>query len=58
MKIMKIPSTKNQIPGPDRVNAYIIYYRYPKLETDDALLETDDALNLSSRARACSNKSQ
>jgi hypothetical protein len=51
MKIMKIPSTKNQIPGPDRVNAYIIYYRYPKLETDDAL-------NLSSRARAGSNKSQ
>jgi hypothetical protein len=36
-------STKKQIPDPDRVNAYNIYYRYRRLETDDAL-------NLSSRA--------
>jgi hypothetical protein len=51
MEIIEISSTKIQIPGPDRVNAYIIYYRYPKLETDDAL-------NLSRRARAGSNKYQ
>ena len=27
MKIMKIPSTKNQIPGPDRIATYSVYYR-------------------------------
>ena len=26
MNIMKIPSIKPQIPGPDRINAYSIYY--------------------------------
>jgi len=57
MKILKIPSTpperrrasKIQIPGPDRINAYSIYYRYRKLETDDDL-------HLPSRSRAGSNK--